>query len=102
MWIVRVALDRPYTFIVLAMLIIDHQSRADSANLHGHFPEHRHPGDSGCLAIHRFEPGRNGRPAPHCLRTEPDDDRILDGEAQQQQEAVTSAEESLQLFTNRY
>ena len=28
--------------------------------------------------------------------------RILDGEAQQQQEAVASAEESLQLFTNRY
>ena len=28
--------------------------------------------------------------------------RILDGEAQQQQEAVASAEESLQLFNNRY
>jgi NodT family efflux transporter outer membrane factor (OMF) lipoprotein len=28
--------------------------------------------------------------------------RILDGEAQQQQEAVSSSEDSLQLFTNRY
>ncbi len=52
MWIVRIALDRPYTFIVLALLILIVSPVVISAHAHRHLPEHQHPGDRGGLAVH--------------------------------------------------
>ena len=44
-WIVRVALQRPYTFIVLAMLILIIGPLAALQHAHRHLPGHQDPGD---------------------------------------------------------
>src|SRR5258706_7300201 len=35
----------------------------DLAHAHRYFPEHRYPGDRGCLAVHRHELRGIGKPA---------------------------------------
>jgi len=67
MWIVRVALDRPYTFIVLALLILL-LSPVVILRLHDIFPtlisRYR------CrLAVHRPPTRKNSKAASHRLRT---------------------------------
>ena len=44
MWIVRLALRRPYTFVVMALLIVILGAARDPADADGHLPGHRHPG----------------------------------------------------------
>ncbi len=41
---------------------------------HRHLPEHRHSGDRGGLAIHRPQPGGDGRADHDPVRASPDDD----------------------------
>ena len=62
--IVRIALSRPYTFVVMAILIavrravvVPHADR--------HFPQYRHPRDRGRLELHRLAAGRHV--GPHRL-----------------------------------
>ena len=43
MWIVRLALRRPYTFVVMAILILA-MGVIGPANADRHFPEYRYPG----------------------------------------------------------
>ena len=42
--IVRIALQRPYTFVVMAMLILIFGVMAWIKNADRHFPQHRHSG----------------------------------------------------------
>ena len=57
--IVKLALNRPYTFIVLALLIFVSQPARNSAYSNRHFPEYRHPGYLGRLDLHGIESGRS-------------------------------------------
>ena len=50
------------------------QSGPDPPHSHRHLSEHRHPGDRGRLAVHRLEPGRDGRADHHPVRAGADDD----------------------------
>ncbi len=63
MWIVKIALKRPYTFIVLALSDPAHQPAGDSAHAHRHFSERRHPG--GCRAVELHRPERRGDGRAH-------------------------------------
>ncbi len=56
MWIVKLALRRPYTFIVLAILIMLLGRVLDRAHAHGHLSGYPHPGGRGDLEIHRLSP----------------------------------------------
>ena len=47
MWIVRLALQRPYTFVVMAMLIVILGVFTIAADADRHLPGHRHPGHLG-------------------------------------------------------
>ena len=51
MWIVRVALDRPYTFIVLALLILIVSPVVIARTPTDIFPDDQHPGHRGGLAV---------------------------------------------------
>ncbi len=62
MWIVRVALNRPYTFVVLALLVLLLSPVVVSRTPTDIFPEHRHPGHLGRLVLHRPE-RRGAEPA---------------------------------------
>ena len=44
-WLVRIALERPYTFIVLALLIVIFGPLAAVKTPTDIFPQYRHPGD---------------------------------------------------------
>ena len=44
MWIVRIALRRPYTFVVLALLILMVGPAHDRPHADRHLPQHQHPG----------------------------------------------------------
>jgi outer membrane protein TolC len=136
MWIVRVALDRPYTFIVLAVLILVLSPIMILRTPTDIFPNINIPviavaavRPSGfwavgpALAETPFDAGRR-RATSESARAnydaavatyrqtsltafqEVEDNvaalRILENETQQQQQAVASSQESLQLFTNRY
>jgi len=63
MWIVRVALDRPYTFIVLAVLILVLSPVMILRTPTDIFPNIDIPVIAVAMAIHRHEPGGIGRPA---------------------------------------
>ena len=49
--IVRIALSKPYTFIVLAMLIVIAGVSARIEDSHRHFSQHRHTRRSGRLDL---------------------------------------------------
>ena len=102
MWIVALALRRPYTFVVMALLIIILTPITILRTPVDIFPEINTPvvavawhreralaivGD-GCVVV--GERDLRGRPAVP---------RVLTREAQQQKEATASAQESLQIFT---
>ena len=53
MWIVRIALNRPYTFVVLAVLILFVGPLAILRTPTDIFPEHRHPGRHRGLELRR-------------------------------------------------
>ena len=53
MWIVRIALQRPYTFIVLALLILIVSPVSDPAHADRYFPQHQYPGNLRDLELHR-------------------------------------------------
>ncbi len=61
MWIVRIALERPYTFIVFALLILILQPGHHPAHAHGRLSEYRHPRDRGGVQLHRPERRGDGR-----------------------------------------
>jgi len=64
MWIVRVALDRPYTFIVLAVLILVLSPVMILRTPTDIFPNIDIPVIAvGCMAVHRHESRGIGRPA---------------------------------------
>ena len=58
MWIVKIALSRPYTFIVLALLILILSPVVILENTDRHLSQHQYPGDRRGLDIHRPEARR--------------------------------------------
>ena len=62
MWLVRLALRRPYTFTITAMLIVLLGDRHHRADVHGHFSENQHSGGQRHLALYRPVVGGDGRP----------------------------------------
>ena len=64
MWIVRLALRRTYTFVVMALLIVAVSLVAINRMSHGHLPGDQHPGRQRRLAVHRHA-GRRDRAAHH-------------------------------------
>ena len=73
MWIVRVALNRPYTFVVLgpARLHAGPGRRVEHADRH--LSEHRHPGHLRRLVLHRPERRRAERALDDAVSARPDD-----------------------------
>ena len=61
MWIVRIALDRPYTFVVLALLILILSPVVILRTPTDIFPNINIPVIAVAWQIHRLEPGRTGR-----------------------------------------
>ena len=53
MWIVRLALRRPYTFVVLAILILVVGIVVDRPHANRYFPEHRYPSREHYLELQR-------------------------------------------------
>src|ERR1700726_3451628 len=117
MWIVRVALDRPYTFIVLAVLILVLSPIMILRTPTDIFPNIDIPVIAVAWQYTGMNPeeleGRLTNTYERVLRQtsltafqEVEDNvaalRILENETRQQQQAVASSEESLQLFTNVY
>ena len=72
MWIVRIALKRPYTFIVAALVIMLMTPIVLAAHAHRYFSRHRYSGVSICLELYRTVPAADGRPHRHELRALPD------------------------------
>ena len=69
------------------------------ADSHRYLSEHRHPGDRGGLAVHRPQPGGDGRSDHHRFRASPDDDggqhrahRVDDGERPVDGQDLSAAE----------
>ena len=75
MWIVRLALRRPYTFVGDGDADRHPRRAHDRAHAHRHLPRHRHPGHLGHLALQRAVAGGDGETHRHQLRARPDDDR---------------------------
>ena len=69
MWIVRLALARPYTFIVLALLILILAPVIILRTPTDIFPEHRYPGDRRGVQLYRPERRGDGRAHHLHLRT---------------------------------
>ena len=63
MWIVSLALDRPYTFIVLALLILILSPIVILRTPTDIFPEHQHSGHCRGLELYRPQSAGDGRPA---------------------------------------
>ena len=68
MWIVQLALRRPYTFIVLALLLLIVGPLAILRTPVDIFPQHQHPGGERHLALHRARLGGDGG-AHHLARS---------------------------------
>ena len=68
MWIVRVALQRPYTFIMLAVLIVLHGRLRDPENRDGYFSEHQDSDRRGHLALQRHSARGNRQSHRAVLR----------------------------------
>ena len=67
MWIVKLALNRPYTFIVLAILILIAAPVVILRTPDRHLSQHRYSRRLGRLELHRPQPGRARRPRHHAL-----------------------------------
>ena len=67
MWIVQLALRRPYTFVVLAMLIALFGVRAALRHSDRHLPEHQPAGDQRRLDLHRDAAGERHVGSHHLL-----------------------------------
>ena len=68
--IVRIALQRPYTFVVLALLIlIIGTAGARCARPTDIFPEHQHSDRRARLAVHRPAARPDGRPHHDASRS---------------------------------
>ena len=63
MWLVRIALRRPYTFVVMAMLIVILGVRHHPPDADRHLPGHRHPGHLRGLELRRPARPRRWRSA---------------------------------------
>ncbi len=61
MWIVRLALRRPYTFTVMALLIVVLGVLCDAADGEGYLSVDRHPGRQRGLAVRRPHARRDGK-----------------------------------------
>ena len=72
MWIVQLALRRPYTFIVLALLILIIGPLADPRTPDRHLPQHQHPGGERHLALHRARRRGDGRAHHLAVRARDD------------------------------
>ena len=75
MWIVRLALRRPYTFVVMALLIAILGVLTIAAHADRHLPRDQHPGRLGHLAVQRPVGAGDGGAHRHHLRARHDDDR---------------------------
>jgi len=53
MWIVRLALRRPYTFVVFCAFNPDSRRLQHRDDAHGHLSQHRHPGGHGGVELQR-------------------------------------------------
>ena len=73
--LVRIALRRPYTFVVLALSASDHRPARRLAHARRHLSGNPHPGDRGDLAVYRPAAGRDGRPHGDAVRARAHDDR---------------------------
>ena len=69
MWIVRVALDRPYTFVVLALLILILSSAGYTCDPCRHLSQYQYPGHRRRLVVYRPQPRGIRGPDHQCLRT---------------------------------
>ena len=67
--LVRIALRRPYTFVVLALVDSDRRSARGAAHAGRHLSRHPHPGDRDHLELHRPAAGSDGRPHRHAVRS---------------------------------
>ena len=65
LWIVRVALQRPYTFIVMALLILIVGRAGGGEHADRHLPQHPHSGDRRRLAVRRPVARRDVGPDHH-------------------------------------
>ena len=63
MWLIKTALSRPYTFIVLALLILIASPIVILRTPTDIFPKHRYPRYRDCLELQWPESGGNGRAA---------------------------------------
>ena len=72
--IVRIALRRPYTFVVLALLLLIIGPLAASRTPVDIFPEIRIPIIAVDLAVYRPAAGRDGRPHGHSVPAHADHD----------------------------
>ena len=68
MWIVRLALRRPYTFVVMALLDRHPGRPLDRDDAGGHLSLHRPAGRQHRLAVQRADAGGDGEPDRHELR----------------------------------
>ncbi len=75
MWIVRLALNRPYTFVVLALLILGIGPITIAAHADRHLPQHQHPGRRRPLELRRPVGRGHGRSDHLELRALADDRR---------------------------
>ncbi len=60
MWIVRIALDRPYTFVVLTLLILLISPLVIQRTPVDIFPNVNIPSGGGAVELHRPQRGRDG------------------------------------------
>ena len=51
MWIVKLGLERPYTFIVGALLVLVFGSAVPAQHADGHLPRDQDPGGDGHLVV---------------------------------------------------
>ena len=65
MWIVRLALRRPYTFVVMSVLIAILGGNRGLRHADGHFPEHRYTGGQPGLELCRNFAGGDGKANRH-------------------------------------
>ena len=72
--VVRLALARPYTFVVMAILVADFRRAVGDPDADRYFSEYRHPGHLRRLELYRPAAGRHGGPHRRALRTRAFDD----------------------------
>ena len=73
--LVRIALSRPYTFVVLALLLSDHRAAGGAAHADRHLSRHPHSRHRRGLELYRPAAGPDGRAHHHAVSAGADDDR---------------------------